>query len=147
MTSRLLLERAIPLVGPDTVVLPIQNGLGSADRVASILGEDRVAIGVVGGFGASVVAPGHVRHEGWELVRLGERHAPASERIETIADVWREAGFRVQTYDDTDRLVWEKLVCNVCFSGVVRRARADGRGGARGLRRLEGGLRLCRRGL
>ena len=109
---------AMPLVGPDTVVLPIQNGLGSADRVASILGEDRVAIGVVGGFGASVVAPGHVRHEGWELVRLGERHAPASERIETIADVWREAGFRVQTYDDTDRLVWEKLVCNVCFSGV-----------------------------
>src|SRR5262245_64756369 len=31
-----------PLVGPETTVLPIQNGLGSADRVAAILGEERV---------------------------------------------------------------------------------------------------------
>ena len=68
---------AVPLVGEDTLVLPIQNGLGSADRVASIIGAEQVAIGVVGGFGASLVAPGHVRHEGWELVRLGERGRPA----------------------------------------------------------------------
>ena len=138
---------AIPLVGDDTVVLPIQNGLGSADRVASILGEERVAIGVVGGFGASVVAPGHVRHEGWELVRLGEREPPAERRIETIADVWREAGFRVQTYDDIDRLVWEKLVCNVCFSGVCAvLERTVGEVMSRP-GRLEGGLPLRGRGL
>jgi len=109
---------ARPLVGPDTVVLPIQNGLGSADRVAAILGEERVAIGVAGGFGASVVAPGRVRHAGWELVRLGERRGPATPRIERIAETWEQAGFRVQVYDDVDRLVWEKLVCNVCFSGT-----------------------------
>ena len=109
---------AVPLVGEDTLVLPIQNGLGSADRVASIIGAEQVAIGVVGGFGASLVAPGHVRHEGWELVRLGERGRPAGERLEQVAEVWRGAGFRVQTFDDVDRLVWEKLVCNVCFSGT-----------------------------
>jgi 2-dehydropantoate 2-reductase len=38
-------------------------------------------------------------------------------RVERIADVWRNAGFTVRTYDDVERLVWEKLVCNVCFSG------------------------------
>jgi 2-dehydropantoate 2-reductase len=109
---------AEPLVGPDTVVLPIQNGLGSPDRVAAILGEDRVAIGVAGGFGASIVAPGHVHHEGWELVRLGERNGPATPRIRRVADVWSDAGFRVQVYDDVERLVWEKLIFNVCFSGT-----------------------------
>jgi 2-dehydropantoate 2-reductase len=109
---------AKPLVGPDTVVLPIQNGLGSADRVAAILGEGRVAIGVVGGFGASLVGPGHVHHDGWELVRLGERKGPATPRIRRIAKAWEDAGFRVQVYDDVDQLVWEKLVCNVCFSGT-----------------------------
>jgi 2-dehydropantoate 2-reductase len=107
-----------PLLGPDTVVLPIQNGLGSADRVAAVLGEERVAIGVAGGFGASLVGPGHVHHNGWELVRLGERRGPATERIHRIAETWADAGFRVQVYDDVDRLVWEKLVCNVCFSGT-----------------------------
>ncbi len=109
---------AKPLLGPDTVVLPIQNGLGSADRIAGILGEDRVAMGVVGGFGASIVGPGHAHHNGWELVRLGERHGPATERIRRIAKTWSEAGFRVQVYDDVDQLVWETLVCNVCFSAT-----------------------------
>jgi 2-dehydropantoate 2-reductase len=109
---------ARPLIGPTTLVLPIQNGLGSAERVASILGEERVAIGVVGGFGASIVAPGHVHHNGWELVRLGERNGPATARIRSAAETWTAAGFRVQVYDDVDQLVWEKLICNVCFSGT-----------------------------
>jgi len=107
-----------PLLGPDTVVLPIQNGLGSADRIAAILGDERVAIGVVGGFGASMVGPGHVHHNAWELVRLGERKGPTTPRIRRIAKTWAEAGFRVQVYDDVDQLVWEKLICNVCFSGT-----------------------------
>ena len=109
---------ARPLVGPDTVVLPIQNGLGSADRVASILGEEAVALGVVGGFGASIVAPGHVHHHGLELVRMGERKGVATDRIERVAEVWRRAGFTVKTYDDPGRLVWEKLIFNVAFSGT-----------------------------
>ncbi len=82
------------------------------------LARRRVAIGVVGGFGASIVGPGHVHHNGWELVRLGERNGPATPRILRIARVWEDAGFRVRAYDDVDQLVWEKLICNVCFSGT-----------------------------
>lgn len=109
---------ARPLLGSQTVVLPIQNGLGSADVVAGIVGDERIVLGVAGGFGASVVAPGHVRHEGMELVRLGERGRPMSERLERVAAIWRAAGFTVRTYDNVDALVWEKLICNVCFSAT-----------------------------
>ena len=59
------------LLGHETPVLTIQNGLGSSAKVARILGEQRVIVGVVGGFGASIVAPGHAHHNGVELVRLG----------------------------------------------------------------------------
>jgi 2-dehydropantoate 2-reductase len=111
-------ESARPLVGPDTLVLSIQNGLGGPDIAARVLGEDRVAVGVAGGFGASIVAPGHAHHHGFELVRLGERHGPVTPRIEAAAEVWRSAGFTVRTFDDVQRLVWEKLVCNVAFSGT-----------------------------
>ncbi len=109
---------AAVLVGPDTLVLAIQNGLGSAERVAGILGDERVAVGVAGGFGASVRAPGHVHHNGWELVRFGERHGPSTARIDRAAGVWRDAGFRVEVDDDINRAIWEKLICNVTFSGV-----------------------------
>ena len=107
------------LLGPETPVLTIQNGLGSATKVARILGEERVIVGVVGGFGASIVAPGHAHHNGMELVRLGEAHGSVTPRLERIAAIWRDSGFRVKCFDDIDQLVWEKLICNVCFSGTA----------------------------
>jgi 2-dehydropantoate 2-reductase len=106
------------LLGPETVVISIQNGLGGPDTAARVLGRERVVVGVVGGFGASIKAPGHAHHNGWELVRLGEFGGPATPRLESIAEVWRSGGFRVKCFDDIDQLVWEKLICNVCFSGT-----------------------------
>ena len=106
-----------PLLRQDTVVLSIQNGLGGPDTAAKVLGRERVLVGVVGGFGASMKAPGHAHHNGWELVRLGELAGPISPRLEAIAEVWRSGGFRVKCFDDIDQLVWEKLICNVGFSG------------------------------
>ena len=105
------------LLKPDTVVLSIQNGLGGPDAAAAVLGRERVAVGVVGGFGASIKAPGHAHHNGWELVRLGELQGPATPRLERIAELWRGAGFRVKVFDDIDQLVWEKIVCNCAYSG------------------------------
>ncbi len=107
-----------PLLRPDTVVLSIQNGLGGPDTAAKVLGRERVMVGVVGGFGASMKAPGHAHHNGWELVRLGELSGPVSPRLEKVAEVWESGGFRVKCFDDIDQLVWEKLICNVCFSGT-----------------------------
>jgi 2-dehydropantoate 2-reductase len=106
------------LVGDNTMVLSIQNGLGGPDTTARILGKQRVMVGVVGGFGASMRGPGHAHHNGWELVRLGEFSGPVTPRLEQIAEVWRSGGFRVKCFDDIDQLVWEKLICNVCFSGT-----------------------------
>lgn len=111
-------ESIRPLLGPDTVVLPIQNGLGGPDRIAAVVGEEPVIIGVTGGFGASMRGPGHAHHNGWELVRLGERHGPATDRVRAVAQVWEDAGFRVAVFDDVDQLVWEKLLCNSTFSGT-----------------------------
>ena len=105
------------LLRSDTPVLSIQNGLGGPETAASILGKDRVMVGVVGGFGASIKAPGHAHHNGMELVRLGEFGGPITPRLKKVEDVWKEAGFRVKVFDDIDQLVWEKLICNCAYSG------------------------------
>lgn len=106
-----------PLLGDDTAVLSIQNGLGGPDAAASVLGRDRVMVGVVAGFGASMRAPGHAHHNGMELVRLGELKGPVTPRVEQVAEVWRSAGFKVKCFDDIGQLVWEKLLCNCAYSG------------------------------
>jgi len=106
------------IVGENTHVLSIQNGLGGPNVAADILGQDKVLVGVVGGFGASIKEPGYAHHNGWELVRLGEFSGPISDRLKLIASVWESGGFKVECFDDIDQLIWEKLICNVCFSGT-----------------------------
>jgi 2-dehydropantoate 2-reductase len=109
------------LLKEETPVLSIQNGLGGPETAASILGSDRVMVGVVGGFGASMRAPGHAHHNGMELVRLGEYGGTSgggiTARLKRVEDAWRGAGFRVKVFDDIDQLVWEKLLCNCAYSG------------------------------
>jgi 2-dehydropantoate 2-reductase len=100
----------------DTPILAIQNGLGSADKVAAVVGRERVLIGVVGGFGASIKAPGHAHHNGWEFLRLGEMDGGATPRLEGVADTWRSGGFKVLTFADIHKMIWEKLICNTTYS-------------------------------
>ena len=106
-----------PLLGDDTLVLTIQNGLGAAERICRHLPPDNVLLGVAGGFGASIRRPGHAHHNGMELIRLGELGGGITERLERIGGVWRDAGFNVRCFDDINQLVWEKFVCNVTYSG------------------------------
>ena len=106
-----------PLLKAGTPVLSIQNGLGGPDTAASVLGRERVMVGVVGGFGASMRGPGHAHHNGMELVRLGEFGGPITPRLKQVEQAWKSAGFRVKVFDDIDQLVWEKLLCNCAYSG------------------------------
>ncbi len=110
-------EAIRPSLGPGTAVLSIQNGIGGPDKVAEVLGAERITIGVVGGFGASMKGPGHAHHNGMEFVRIGEMQGGLSDRTERIAEIWRSSGFKVLTFDDIHRMVWEKLICNCAYSG------------------------------
>ena len=104
------------IVGKDSLVLTIQNGLGAGERIAQHLPTDNVLLGVAGGFGASVKAPGHVHHNGMELIRVGEMHGGLSDRLNDVAVVWQQAGFNVKAFADINQLIWEKFICNVTFS-------------------------------
>ena len=106
-----------PLLHDKTIVLTIQNGLGAGERISRCLPSANILLGVAGGFGASVVGPGHVHHNAMELLRLGELLGGISPRLEAITEVWRHAGFTAKAYADIHQLVWEKFICNVAFSG------------------------------
>lgn len=107
---------ALPLLGEHTPVLTIQNGLGSADTVAGIVGDARVAVGIASGFGASRPAPGHVHHNAMRAVRFGAYAALPFSAVEKIAAVWSAAGFDAAAVADIAAMQWEKLICNVAYS-------------------------------
>jgi len=106
-----------PLLGNDTLILTIQNGIGAPERIAAAIRSDNILNGIAGGFGASIVGPGHAHHNNMQLIALAEFAGPATPRLKKVARVWSEAGFTVETSDDVTRMVWEKLICNVAYSG------------------------------
>ncbi len=110
-------HEALAIAKDTAPILTIQNGLGSADKVAAIVGEKRIMMGVVGGFGASMKGPGHAHHNGMEFLRLGEMAGGLTPRLETVKAAWEQGGFKVLTFGDIHKMVWEKLICNCAYSG------------------------------
>jgi 2-dehydropantoate 2-reductase len=105
-----------PLLEPDSLVMAFQNGLGAGERVARHVPEEQVLIGIAEGFGSSIPQPGHVHHNGMRLIRIGGLRGGLTERVQRVEQVWRDAGFNVQAFEDIDRMVWEKFLCNVTLS-------------------------------
>ncbi len=104
------------LSGSSTVVT-IQNGLGSSDIVARQLGHHNLIVGVAQGFGAALIAPGHSHHNDMKAIRLGSYLGGRTEALRLAQDLFVSAGFDTETSDDIAVVQWEKLICNVAYSG------------------------------
>ena len=114
---------ATSLLGPDTAVLSLQNGLGHEDVLAAIVGRERLLAGksYVGG---KLLAPGHVLAgtRGKETV-IGELDGGTSERATRIADTFNQAGLQTVVSADIRVTIWEKLLVNAAtgaLSGITR---------------------------
>lgn len=106
-----------PLVGPDTFVLTLQNGLGNEEALAACVGDERV----MGGLCVVCLnrtAPGVVLHLAHGRIVMGEYRRPPGARLERVAGYFREGGIPVDVADDLDRAHWEKLVWNIPFNGL-----------------------------
>jgi 2-dehydropantoate 2-reductase len=106
-------RNALSLIGPDTVVLSLQNGWGNGPRIAKIVGEEKLLIGVCY-HSATVAAPGHVLHVGKGMTFMGELNGKLSQRLTHIADTFKQAGMEVTPTSEVLKEIWSKLALNVC---------------------------------
>lgn len=104
------------MMGEQTTVLTIQNGLGSAELVAEAVGSERLIVGVAQGFGASLPSPGHAHHNDMKAIRMGAYTHLSETSVREVATTWRTAGFDAEAVADIVTMQWEKLVCNVAYS-------------------------------
>jgi 2-dehydropantoate 2-reductase len=119
--------RLAPLVAEGGVVVPMQNGVEAAGRLASALGEEAVAGGLVSVL-SWIEGPGAVKHVGAApRVRIGERGAragKASARLERLAAALRGAGAECEIVADVERATWEKFLLIEPWGTVAAAARA-----------------------
>lgn len=107
-----------PLLGPETVVLTLQNGLGVEEPLAEIAGPGRV-FGSICYIGCMRLAPGVVKCSFPGLMTVGHFGEPADDRTNAIAALWRHAGVKCTAQNNLELQRWHKLVWNVPFNGLA----------------------------
>jgi 2-dehydropantoate 2-reductase len=104
---------ASPMIGADTAVLSLQNGWGNAPRIASIVGEERVLVGLTYHSG-TLLGPGKVKHPGIGMTFVGELSGKPTERLHRVAAAFREASIETTESERILDEVWKKLALNAC---------------------------------
>jgi 2-dehydropantoate 2-reductase len=129
-------NRALPeilphLVKDGTVILTLQNGLGSEGEIAAIAGDQNV-LGGLCFLCANKTDPGHIRHLDYGLVTLGEYRPDGqpggiTPQLDRIGGMMQNAGISIQFVDDLALARWKKLVWNIPFNGmsVIENAMTD----------------------
>ncbi|MCS6848249.1 MAG: 2-dehydropantoate 2-reductase [Anaerolineae bacterium] len=106
-------KAALPMIGPHTSVVSLQNGWGNAPKIQAIAGEDRVFCGVTYNSGA-LKGVGHALQGGAGMTYVGELSGGTSARVHTFAEALGKAGFEVSESDNVVREIWAKLALNAC---------------------------------
>ncbi len=114
---------ALALIGPQTVVLSLQNGLGHEDILAEIVGRERVLAGktYVGGV---LRGPGHIQSGvTGKATYIGELDGRLTPRVQAIAEAFNAAGLLTTVTDNIVGTMWDKLLVNVAtgaLTGITR---------------------------
>ncbi len=105
-------KAVLPEIGPNTIVLSLQNGWGNAPRIAAIVGEEKVIVGVTY-HSSTVKSIGHILHAGKGPTFIGEVGKPISYCIRTIADILNRADWPTTPSENVLDEIWKKLALNV----------------------------------
>ena len=106
-----------PLVGPNTTIVTLQNGLGNEDQLATLFGAEKTMGGLCF-VCLNRTAPGRIHHMAHGLIVLGEFQRSPLPRTRQIAEVLIHAGIVCKVSEDLEYAHWEKLVWNIPFNGL-----------------------------
>lgn len=101
-----------------TLFLTLQNGIGNWERIARLVGEGFVLVGTTAQ-GATLLAPGRIRHGGNGPTYLGEPDGPPSPRVLAVVEKFRQAGLTAESREGMAQLIWEKLHVNVGINAIT----------------------------
>jgi 2-dehydropantoate 2-reductase len=108
-----------PLIGPDTFVVPLQNGVEAPAQFAEVLGPEHV-IGGLCGLISFIAGPGHIRHAGADpFIHFGELDNRTSERVERLRQAFAKSiGVTVEVPPNIQVALWRKFLLIVSWSGI-----------------------------
>jgi 2-dehydropantoate 2-reductase len=126
--TREAITSAQSIVGQNTVVLSLQNGLGHEDVLADVVGRDKLLAGKTYAGGVMIGAGKIIRGTQGKETYIGELNGDITTRVQRIANAFNEAGLITHISDNIMGTVWEKLLVNVAtgaLSGITHLTYGD----------------------
>jgi 2-dehydropantoate 2-reductase len=118
--TRSAIESAMPMIGEDTIVLSVQNGLGNLEAIAETAGPERVVGGITAHSGMPV-SMNEVRYVGGlgPLLVIGPYDGVVRPEFKNMVEQFQAAGLDVHTTSDINSVIWKKLIANVSTNVVA----------------------------
>ncbi len=110
-------ERIKPLIGQNTKILTLQNGLGNIEIISEIVGEEKVIAGVTNE-AATLVDIGKIRHAGRGETIIGTINGKTPVEMRAIRELFNKVGFETKMSRDIKGLIWSKLIINVGINAL-----------------------------
>lgn len=112
-----------PLVSPDTVVVPLQNGVEAASELAAVYASN--TLGGMCGTLSLIAGPGHIRSVGGQnFIKFGELDNNRTERVERLRQCFAHANVSVEVPANIVKALWDKFLMVTSFGGVGSITRA-----------------------
>lgn len=112
------IQAIAPLMGPETMVLPMLNGVDIAERIESVLGAGRV-LGGLCQLSAFIAEPGTIRQVGsLQKVVIGERSGERTPRVEAVLELFLNADIPTELSTSIETEIWQKFLFLAPIAGV-----------------------------
>lgn len=111
-------EILAPLVGEDTGLLTLQNGMGNVENLAGCFGNQRTILAGLCFTCINRTEPNRIESLLPGYVQFGQYGSPLSQEAEFVVSAFEEAKIRVKRVDSLDEALWRKLCWNVPFNGL-----------------------------
>jgi len=107
----------LKIIGPNTIVVTLQNGIGNYETISEIVGKERTVVGTTT-FGSTQYMPGCTKGSEIGAISIGEYDGGISDRVNKLAKALTDGGFEIHTVENVNSLIWTKLAVNVAINAV-----------------------------
>jgi 2-dehydropantoate 2-reductase len=112
------MEAAKHVLGPQTRVLTVQNGIGNVEAIEAFVARDRIVMGMTN-WPSTLIEPGLITVPGEGEITLWAANGQASERLEAISRTLDEAGLNCKLDPGVEVTIWEKLAFNSALNSLA----------------------------
>ena len=122
--TEVALRGARALLGGETAVLTLQNGLNNLEKIVSVTGQKRV-VGGATAHGATLLGHGYIRHAGSGGTVIGALKGEEFKEIGMIKEVLDSSGISTTVTDDVEATIWSKLIVNAAINPLTALTRLN----------------------